>query len=87
MLACDLIMNVRASRTISADQVDQLERIVFAGGAPGPDQLELLDRVRSYVQRAHPRWAELLERAAREAAAEDGQTDRASAPGTAARAA
>jgi hypothetical protein len=86
MLACDLIMDVRASRTISADQVDQLERMVFSGGAPGTDQLDLLYRVDAYVQRAHPRWAELLERAAREAAA-DGRTGRVSANGRAARAA
>jgi hypothetical protein len=67
MLASDLIMDVRASRTISADQVEQLERMVFAGGAPSRDQLDLLYLMDTYLERSDPRWADLLARAAHEA--------------------
>jgi len=57
-------MDVRASRTISAEQVDQLERLVFAGGEPSADQLDLLFLMDTYLARSGPRWAALLERAA-----------------------
>ena len=67
MLASDLLMDVRASRTISADQVAQLERMVFAGGTPNSDQLDLLFLMDTYLERSDPRWADLLERAAHEA--------------------
>ena len=67
MLASDLIMDVRASRDISADQVEQLERMVFAGGAPSVDQLDLLFLIDTYLERSDPRWADLLSRAAHEA--------------------
>jgi hypothetical protein len=67
MLASDLIVDVRASRHISADQVDELERMVFAGGAPSLDQLDLLFLIDTYLQRSDPRWAALLSRAAHEA--------------------
>lgn len=67
MLASDLIMDVRASRTISADQVERLERLVFGSGRPSSDQLDLLFLMDTYLQRADPRWAELLARAAQSA--------------------
>ncbi len=67
MLASDLLMDVRASRTISADQVERLEKMVFAGGAPSADQLDLLYLLDTYLERSDPRWAELLRRAAQEA--------------------
>jgi hypothetical protein len=69
MLASDLIMDVRASRTITADQVDQLEKMVFASGEPSVDQLDLLFLMDTYLRRPDPRWAELLERAAHAAMA------------------
>ena len=72
MLASDLIMDVRASRTISADQVEQLERAIFAGGAPTLDQLDLLLLMDTYMQRPDPSWAELLARAAHEVLAQKG---------------
>ncbi len=64
MLASDLIMDVRASRTISADQMERLERMVFGNGTPNGDQLDLLFLMDTYLQRPDPRWAELLARAA-----------------------
>ena len=64
MLASDLIMDVRASRTISADQVEALERMVFGSGAPSGDQLDLLFLMDTYLQRPDRRWGELLARAA-----------------------
>ncbi len=64
MLASDLIMMVRASRTISADQVDGLEKLVFGSGGPSEEQIDLLFLMDSYLDRPHPRWAELLTRAA-----------------------
>ena len=63
MLASDLVMDVRASRSISADQVERLERFVFANGAPSGDQLELLMLMDTYLQRRDPRWADLLSKA------------------------
>ena len=63
MLASDLIMDVRASRSISPDQMERLERMVFGSGRPSGDQLDLLYLMDTYLQR-HPRWAELLARAA-----------------------
>ena len=67
MLASDMIMDVRASRTISADQVEQLERTIFASGSPSIEQLDLLFLMDTYLQRSDPRWAELLARAAQAA--------------------
>ena len=64
MLASDLVMDVRASRTISPDQVERLERMVFDGGAPSTDQLDLRFLVDTDLQRRNPQWAELLARAA-----------------------
>ena len=64
MLASDLIMDVRASRTISADQMERLEKMVFGNGRPSGDQLDLLYLMDTYLQRPDPRWAELLARAA-----------------------
>lgn len=60
-------MDVRASRAISPDQVEQLEKMVFAGGAPSADQLDLLYLMDTYLERHDQRWADLLERAAHEA--------------------
>jgi hypothetical protein len=64
MLACDVLMHVRASRTISPDQVLHLERLVFGGGAPTRDQIDILLLIDSYLHRREPRWTELLTRAA-----------------------
>jgi hypothetical protein len=64
MLASDLIMDVRASRSISADQMESLEKMVFGHGRPSGDQLDLLYLMDTYLQRPDPRWAELLARAA-----------------------
>ena len=69
MLACDLIVDVRASHTISGEQLKRLEHMVFASGAPGRDQLELLLLLDTYLERKNPGWAELLARAAEAAAA------------------
>lgn len=63
-------MDVRASRTISADQVEQLGRAIFASGAPSLDQLDLLLLMDTYMQRPDPSWAELLARAAHEVLAQ-----------------
>jgi hypothetical protein len=63
MLACDLLMDVRASRTISDEQVAQLEKMVFADGGPDRDQLDLLCLIDIYLERPHPRWAPLFARA------------------------
>ena len=64
MLACDLILEVRASRSLSADQVRQLERMAFGCAQPSRDQLELLLVIDQYVMRADPSWTVLLARAA-----------------------
>ena len=64
MLACDLILEVRASGVLGAEQVARLERMIFANGEVGPEQLEMLAFVGRYVRKAHPSWALLLERTA-----------------------
>jgi hypothetical protein len=64
MLASDLLMDVRASRAISSDQVDRLERVVFESGAPSGDQLDLIFLIDTYLQRREARWGELMARAA-----------------------
>jgi hypothetical protein len=64
MLASDLIMDVRASRCISTDQMERLELMVFGNGRPSGDQLDLLYLMDTYLQRPDPRWADLLARAA-----------------------
>lgn len=64
MLTSDLIMDVRASRTISSDQMASLEKMVFGSGSPSGDQLDLLYLMDTYLQRPDPRWADLLARAA-----------------------
>jgi len=64
MLACDLILEVRASRSLNGDQVSRLERLVFGRGRPDRDQLDLLFLVDAYVMRADPAWGPLLARAA-----------------------
>lgn len=69
MLASDLIMGVRASRSISTAQVEELERAIFGSGAPTGDQLDLLFLIDTYLQRPDRRWGELLARAAMSALA------------------
>ena len=64
MLACDLVVQVRASRSMSGNQVLQLERMIFGAGKPSRDQLDLLFLIDTYLQRADPSWGELLGRAA-----------------------
>jgi hypothetical protein len=64
MLACDLLMEVRASRTITAEQVKQLDRLVFGAGCPSRDQLDLIFLIDTYLDRPDPRWAELFASAA-----------------------
>jgi hypothetical protein len=64
MLASDLIMSVRASRTISTSQVEELERAIFGSGVPTGDQLDLLFLIDTYLQRPDRRWGELIARAA-----------------------
>ena len=64
MLASDLMVEVRASRSLSAEQVARLERVVFGEGTPDRDQLDLLFLIDTYLQRADPSWGDLLARAA-----------------------
>ena len=64
MLACDLILEARASRSLSGDQVMRLERMVFGDGQPSRDQLDLLFLIDTYLERADPSWGALLTRAA-----------------------
>ncbi len=57
-------MSVRASRGISAEDVKQLERMLFGSGTPSSEQLDLLTQIDAYVEHACPHWAALLLRAA-----------------------
>ena len=78
MLACDLLMNVRASRTISDEQMAQLERLVFGRGVPSRDQIDLLVLIDTYLRRPDPGWTELLARAVPATSVPAGAEDRAS---------
>ena len=64
MLACDIILEVRSSGSLSADQVRRLERMAFGCGQPGREQLEVLLWIDRYVTRSDPSWTTLLARAA-----------------------
>jgi hypothetical protein len=64
MLACDLILEVRASRSLSQEQVSRLEKMVFGEGRPSRDLLDLLFLIDSYITRADAAWGPLLARAA-----------------------
>jgi hypothetical protein len=61
MLASDLILEVRASRSLSAAQVRQLERELMDG--VDRHALELLFLLDRYARRADPGWPPLLARA------------------------
>lgn len=63
MLACDLIMEVRASRSMRAEQVAAVERMVFGGAGPGSDEIDLVLAIDRYVERADPCWDDLVTRA------------------------
>ena len=63
-MLCDVLMHVRVSRLLSGEQVAQLEKLVFSGGVPGPDQLDILYLIDTYLHRRDPRWADLMARAA-----------------------
>lgn len=64
MLACDLVLQVRASRSLTCEQISYLDRIVFGAGKPSRDNLDLIMLLDRYVQRADPSWGALLARAA-----------------------
>jgi hypothetical protein len=68
-MLCDLILEVRASRMLSADQVARIERAID-GCALDRHELDLLFLLDRYAERAHPSWWALLARAV--AAAETG---------------
>jgi len=65
VLACDLIMEVRASRSVSAEQAARVERIVFGGGEPDSEGLELIFAIDRYAERTDRRWDDLVARAMR----------------------
>jgi hypothetical protein len=81
MLVSDLLLEVRASRSLSADQVSRLERQVFGAGKPTREQLDLLFLVDTYLQRADPTWALLLSRAALSALVGDCVDAKPASPG------
>lgn len=78
MLASDVVLNVRASRSLSSEEIDALERLLFSKDGPSPEQVELLSLINSYVSRPSARWSELMARA-RRAIAPAGTTEAASA--------
>ena len=64
MLACDLVLQVRASRSLTGEQISYLDNIVFGAGKPSRENLDLIMLIDGYVQRADPSWGALLTRAA-----------------------
>jgi hypothetical protein len=80
MLACDIVVQARASRRLSAEEINRLERIVFGAGAPTPEGLETLLLIDAYIEAGDASWSDLLSRAAH-------ALDRPGAPSTLARAA
>lgn len=63
MLASDLVLSVRASRSLTSEQVSALERFAFGSGEPNRDQIDLLFLIDSYVKRPSIRWMSLVQRA------------------------
>ena len=63
MLACDLIVEVRAARCISAEQTAEVERLMPIGEAISREMLDFLFTVDGYAERAAPAWTQLLARA------------------------
>jgi hypothetical protein len=63
MLACDLIIEVRAARSVSAEQVAGLERSMPLGGTVSEEMLDFLFTIDRYAERAAPAWTQLLARA------------------------
>jgi hypothetical protein len=61
-------MEVRASRSVSAEQAVRIERIVFGGGEPGSEGLELIFTIDHYAERTDRRWDDLVAKAMRLAA-------------------
>ena len=60
MCICDMLVEVRASRSISACQVGRLEKALFGAGAISRHQLDLLFLIDSYAERADASWPKLL---------------------------
>lgn len=63
MLACDLIVQVRASRSVSAEQAREMERSISHGIAIPHEIIDFLFRVDRYAERAALEWTQLLARA------------------------
>lgn len=63
MLACDLIVEVRAARSVSAEQVAELERTMPLGGTVSDEMLDFFFAIDRYAERAAPAWTQLLARA------------------------
>ena len=63
MLACDLMMEVRSSRSVTAEQVRRLERAMPIGSPVIAEQLDFLFQVDHYAERADRGWTKLLARA------------------------
>jgi hypothetical protein len=63
MLACDLMMEVRSSRSVTAEQVRRLEHALPIGSPVIAEQLDFLFQVDHYAERADRGWTRLLARA------------------------
>jgi hypothetical protein len=62
MLSCDLVVAVRASRSLNRAQAAKLERDLH-GRSLEPHERDLLFLLDSYAERADPAWGNLLARA------------------------
>ena len=62
-MACDLMMEVRSSRSVTAEQVRRLERAMPIGSPVIAEQLDFLFQVDHYAERADRGWTRLLARA------------------------
>jgi hypothetical protein len=63
MLACDLIVEVRAARSVSAEQAARLERSLPIGATISRETIDVLFTIDLYAERAAPAWTQLLARA------------------------
>jgi hypothetical protein len=63
MLACDLIVEVRAARSVNAEQVARLERLAPAGAMVSRETIDFLFTIDRYAERVAPAWTQLLARA------------------------
>jgi hypothetical protein len=64
MLACDIIVQARAAKRLSQEEIVRLERMVFSTGAPSREGVEAVLLIDRYIPAGDDNWSALLDRVA-----------------------